>query len=158
MRRRLLRRRIVPVETFPRGNKQSEETNMQRVARNFFTLAILYALCGMALGLDMSITQDHTQMPVHAHTMVAGFLMSAVFAYFYHLFPGAAAKPLAGVHFWLTAASGIGLLVSLYLLLAGNPAMEMVTAISSLGFYAGIVLFAVIALPVLWRKQGSEAH
>jgi hypothetical protein len=125
---------------------------MQRVARNFFTLAILYALCGMALGLDMSITQDHSQMPVHAHTMVAGFLMSAVFAYFYHLFPATGEKALAGVHFWLTAVSGIGLLVSLYFLLAGNPAMETVTAISSLVFYGGLVLFAFIALPVIWRK------
>ena len=33
---------------------------MQGVARNFFTLAIVYALCGMVLGLHMSITQDHT--------------------------------------------------------------------------------------------------
>jgi hypothetical protein len=125
---------------------------MQGVARNFFTLAIIYALCGMALGIDMAITQDHTQMPVHAHTMVAGWLMSAVFAYFYHLFPAAREKALAQVHFWLTAISGIGLLVGLYLLLAGNEAMEAVTAVSSIGFYAGFVLFAFIALPVVWRK------
>jgi hypothetical protein len=125
---------------------------MQGVARNFFTLAIIYALCGMALGLDMSITQDHSQMPVHAHTMVAGWLMSAVFAYFYHLFPAAGEKALAKVHFWLTAVSGIGLLISLYFLLAGNPAMETVTAISSIGFYVGFLLFAFIALPVIWRK------
>jgi uncharacterized protein involved in response to NO len=58
---------------------------MQGVARNFFTLAVIYALCGMALGIHMSITHDHLQMPVHAHTMVAGWLMSAVFAFFYHL-------------------------------------------------------------------------
>ena len=30
---------------------------MQGVARNFFTLAIIYALAGMALGLHMSITR-----------------------------------------------------------------------------------------------------
>ncbi|MHA6642947.1 hypothetical protein [Mesorhizobium sp. A623] len=125
---------------------------MQGVARNFFTLAIIYALCGMALGIDMAITQDHTQMPVHAHTMVAGWLMSAVFAFFYHLFPAAREKALAQVHFWLTAISGIGLLIGLYLLLAGNEAMEAVTAVSSMGFYAGFVLFAIIALPVVWRK------
>ena len=60
---------------------------MQGVARNFFTLAIIYALCGMALGIHMAISEDHGQMPTHAHTMVAGWLMSAVFAFFYHLFP-----------------------------------------------------------------------
>jgi hypothetical protein len=122
---------------------------MQGVARNFFTLAIIYAICGMILGLSMSISQDHTQMPVHAHTMVAGWLMSAVFAFFYHLFPAARASRLAPVHFWLTAVSGIGLLVGLFFLLAGNDAIEPLVAVSSIGFFLGMVLFAWIALPVI---------
>ena len=73
---------------------------MQGVARNFFTLAIVYAICGMALGLSMSISNDHSQMPVHAHTMVAGWLMSAVFGFFYHLFPK------AGDRGWRRSISG----------------------------------------------------
>lgn len=125
---------------------------MQGVARNFFTLAIVYALAGMALGLHMSISQNHDQMPVHAHTMVAGWLMSAVFAFFYHLFPVARDKMLAKIHFWLTAVSGIGLLVGLFFLLGGNAAIEPVVAISSIGFYAAIFLFAVIAVPVVWKS------
>ena len=128
---------------------------MQGVARNFFTLAIIYALCGMALGLHMSITHDHGQMPVHAHTMVAGWLMSAVFAFFYHLFPAVNRSKLAVVHFWLTAVSGIGLLVGLFILLAGNQAIEPVVAVSSLGFYAVMFLFVFIALPTVWRGQPS---
>jgi len=124
---------------------------MQGVARNFFTLAIIYSLLGMALGIHMAISQDHAQMPTHAHTMVAGWLMSAVFAFFYHLFPAVAQKRLATVHFWLTAVSGTGLLIGLYVLLAGNPAIEPVLGISSMGFYAGMLLFAFIALPAIWR-------
>ena len=107
---------------------------MQGVARNFFTLAIIYALCGMALGLYMSISQDHSQMPV-----------------FYHLFPALRASALASVHFWLTAVSGIGLLVGLFFLLGGNEAIEPVVAISSMGFYLAMLLFAFIALPTVWR-------
>lgn len=124
---------------------------MQGVARNFFTLAIVYALCGMALGIHMAISQDHGQMPTHAHVMVAGWLMSTVFAFFYHLFPAVAGGTLAKVHFWLTAASGIALVVGLYLLLAGNAAMEAVTGIGSMGFYAAMLLFAFIALPAVYR-------
>lgn len=122
---------------------------MQGVARNFFILALVYAICGMLLGLAMAISHDHTQMPVHAHTLVAGFLTSAIFAFFYHLFPAARTSRLAPVHFWLTTISGIILLVSLYFVLAGNPAIEPVTAISSLGFFAAMLLFAWIALPVV---------
>lgn len=131
------------------------EGDMQGVARNFFVLAIIYAICGMMLGLSMAISHDHSQMPVHAHTMVAGWLMSAVFAFFYHLFPVANASRLAPVHFWLTAVSGIALLVSLYFVLAGNPGVEPVTAISSIGFFIGMVLFAWIALPAI-RAPGTE--
>ena len=109
----------------------------------------------MALGLHMSISQDHGQMPVHAHTMVAGWLMSAVFAFFYHLFPAARDSMLARVHFWLTAVSGIGLLVGLYFLLAGNPAIEPLVAASSMVFYASMLLFAFIALPAIWQREAA---
>ncbi|WP_315924643.1 hypothetical protein [Mesorhizobium sp. SP-1A] len=128
---------------------------MQGVARNFFTLAVIYALCGMALGLYMAGSHDHTQMPTHAHTMVAGWLMSMVFAFFYHQFPAVRDTTLAKVHFWLTAATGIGLLVSLYMMLGGNEAIEPVVAMFSFGFYAALLLFAVIALPAVWRPAAG---
>ena len=124
---------------------------MKGVARQFFILAIFYAVCGIALGLDMAISHDHGQMPVHAHTMVAGWLMSGFFAFFYHLFPERGQSRLAEVHFWLTAVSGIVLLVSLFLLLAGNTAIEPVTAVSSIAFFAALLLFVWIALPVVRR-------
>jgi len=126
---------------------------MQGVARNFFSLAIVYALCGMALGLHMSMSQDHSQMPVHAHTMVAGWLMSAVFAFFYHLVPAAGLSRLASVHFWLQAVSGITLLVGLFFLLDGHAGAEPVVAGSSLAFYAGMLLFAYIAISAMYRRS-----
>ena len=128
---------------------------MHGVARNFFALAIVYAICGMALGLHMSITQDHSQMPTHAHTMAAGWLMSAVIAFFYHLVPQAAEGILARVHFWLSAVSGIALLVGLYFVLGGNTGVEPIVAVASMGFYAAMLLFAVIALPALFRRSAA---
>ena len=125
---------------------------MQRVARNFFTLAIIFALCGMALGIHMGMSGDHGQMPTHAHIMLAGWVTSAIFAFFYHLFPSAGDRTLATVHFWLTTVSVIGLVVSLYFLMAGNESMEPVLGIASIGFLLGMLLFAFIALPVIWRK------
>lgn len=130
---------------------------MQGVARNFFTLAIIYALGGMALGLHMSITHDHGQMPTHAHTMVAGWLMSAVFAFFYHLVPAARESRLAPVHFWITAVSGVVLVVGLFFLLGGNEAVEPLVAVASLGFYAGMLLFAFIAIPAMRRQPDAPA-
>lgn len=58
---------------------------------------------------------------------------------------------LVAVHFWLTAISGIGLLIGLYFLLAGNPAIEPLVVMSSMAFHAGMLLFAFIAPPALWK-------
>ena len=122
---------------------------MQGVARNFFILGIVMAIAGLMLGLKMAITQDHGQMPVHAHIMVAGWLMSAVFGFFYHLFPVARQNKLATIHFWMHAVGIVVLTVSLYFVLAGNPGVEPVTAVSSILFFLGTLLFAWIAIPVV---------
>jgi len=125
---------------------------MQGVARNFFILGIVMAIAGLILGLKMAITEDHGQMPVHAHIMVAGWLMSAVFGFFYHLFPVARQNKLATVHFWIHAVSIVVLTVSLYFVLAGNPGVEPVTAVSSILFFLGMLLFAWIAIPVVSKS------
>ncbi|TMJ38963.1 MAG: hypothetical protein E6G87_05325, partial [Alphaproteobacteria bacterium] len=122
---------------------------MTGAARNFFILALIYAICGMLLGLYMGLSQDHTQMPTHAHAMVLGWLMSGFFAFFYHFFPEIGRSWLARVHFWFTAAAGVVLLVSLYFVVGGNTQLEPVTGISSMLYFVGLLLFAWIALPVL---------
>jgi cbb3-type cytochrome oxidase subunit 1 len=122
---------------------------MKGAARLFFILAVSYAVAGMVLGIYMAASHDHGQMPTHAHIMVAGWLMSSVFAFFYHLFPAIGARPLARAHFWVQALSGVVLVVSLFFLLRGNEAIEPVTALASVGFLAGMVLFIWNALPVL---------
>ncbi|MFT3987132.1 hypothetical protein [Aestuariivirga sp.] len=125
---------------------------MTGAARLFFGLAIIYAICGMALGIHMAASHDHIEMPAHAHIMVAGWVMSAIFAFFYHLFPTINASRMAMVHFWVQAVSGIVLVVSLYILLQGNDGVEPVTALASIGFLVGMLIFAWNALPVLRSK------
>jgi len=131
---------------------------MQGVARNFFTLAIAYAIVGMVLGLSMAMSNDHTQMPTHAHIMVLGWVMSSIFAFFYHLVPAARATRLATLHFWLAAISGVVLVVGLFFLLGGDEAIEPVVAVASMAFFAGMLLFAWIALSVIWKSESLVAQ
>ena len=51
--------------------------------------------------------------------------------------------------------SGIGLLIGLYFLLAGNAAIEPLVGISSMAFYASTLLFAFIALPAVYRTKAG---
>jgi cbb3-type cytochrome oxidase subunit 1 len=130
---------------------------MQGVARNFFTLAVIYSLVGMTLGLSMAMSHDHSQLPTHAHIMVLGWLMSAVFAVFYHLMPAARSSRLATVHFWLAAISSLGMFVGLFVLYGGNPAIEPVLGVSAMAYFAATVLFAFIALRALWGGEAAGA-
>lgn len=130
---------------------------MQGVARNFFTLAVIYSLLGMMLGLHMAMSQDHSQIPTHAHIMVLGWLMSAVFAFFYHLVPAARASRLAIIHFWLAAVSSLGMFIGLFVLYGGNPAIEPVLGVSAMAYFASAFLFAFIALSALWRNVPAQA-
>jgi heme/copper-type cytochrome/quinol oxidase subunit 1 len=89
---------------------------MTQLASRFFGSAIIYAVLGMTLGLVMGMTQDHSQMPTHAHLMLLGWVSFAIFGVFYQMFPSAAANRLANVHFWLAQASLIVMLIGLFLI------------------------------------------
>ena len=45
---------------------------MHGLAKEFFLVGITFAIAGMMLGLQMTMSGDHVEMPVHAHVMVAG--------------------------------------------------------------------------------------
>lgn len=122
---------------------------MKGAARLFLILAMAYAVTGMTLGIYMAASHDHGQMPTHAHVMVAGWLMSSIFAFFYHLFPDIGASRMAKVHFWIQALSGVVLVASLFMLLNGSEAIEPITAIASVGFLIGMLVFVWNVLPVL---------
>ena len=126
---------------------------MQGVARNFFTLAVIYAVVGMLLGLSMAMSQDHTQTPTHAHIMVLGWVTSSVFAFFYHLVPAARNSKLAVIHFWLSAISSIGMVIGLFVLYGGNPSIEPLLGVCAIAFIVATVLFAFIALRALWGGE-----
>ena len=102
---------------------------MQGAARLFFTLAIIYSILGMFLRLVLAISNDHGKMVTHAHIMLAGWVTSALPAYFYHLFPAISSKPIATFHFWFQAASTVVMRGSLFLLYGGHPAVESAAVI-----------------------------
>jgi cbb3-type cytochrome oxidase subunit 1 len=122
---------------------------MRGLAARFFGSAVVYAVLGMALGLLMGITHDHSQMPTHAHILVVGWVTFAIYGFFYHLFPAAAASALAAAHFWLAQASFLTLISGLYLMFGGTSSAEPLAAIGSIGLLLSAVLFAIVALPVV---------
>lgn len=122
---------------------------MNGLAARFFGSAILYAVLGMTLGLVMGLTKDHAQMPTHAHLLLIGWVSFAIFGYFYHLFPSAAASRLAAIHFWLAQVSLVVLIAGLFLLFSGQSSADPIAGVASIALLASMVLFGAIAWPVV---------
>ena len=78
---------------------------MNGLARAFFLVAILAAVCGMIWGIQMSATHDHSLSPAHGHLNLLGWVSCSIFAFYYHLVPEAADRPLARLHFGLVLGS-----------------------------------------------------
>jgi heme/copper-type cytochrome/quinol oxidase subunit 1 len=123
---------------------------MTGIASRFFASAIIYAVLGMTLGLVMGMTQDHSQMPTHAHILVIGWVSFAIYGFFYHTFPDTAANRLASVHFWLAEIGLLVLLVGLFLIFGGRPETgEPFAAIGAIGVLVSTIIFGIIAWPVV---------
>jgi hypothetical protein len=123
---------------------------MKGLSAQFFGSALVYALLGLVLGNVMGASGDHSQMPTHAHLMLIGWVSFALFGFFYHLFGERAATLLARLHFWLAQATYVVLVVALYLIFSGRPDIgEPAAGAASIGFLLSMVLFALVALPVV---------
>jgi len=117
---------------------------MANIERWFLRVAVIYALVAMALGIEMGISGDHSQMPTHAHINLLGWVSMAIYALVYRQWPAAGQSKLAVIHFWTANAGAILLNLGVYSLMAGNMALEPVAIVGSLVTIAGMLIFAII--------------
>lgn len=117
---------------------------MPRIAKLYFRTAIIFLIIGIAMGLNMAISQDHSAIGAHAHCNLLGWVTMAIFGGYHALNPTKAERRIAMIQYVVYTA-GVALMVpALYLMLTGNPEMEPVVGIASMITFAGVLLFAVI--------------
>lgn len=83
---------------------------MRGLAYFCFLSAAAYALAGMALGIFMAASQDHTFATAHAHLNLLGWVSLGLIGLYYHQVPEAAASGLARIQASL-ATLGLWLLI-----------------------------------------------
>ena len=115
---------------------------------------LVYGTLGILLGLHMAMSQNHGQMPTHAHILVIGWVSFAIFGLFYSAHGHAVPWLLARLHFWLAQVSLAALVVGLFLLYSGQTQYEPVAALSSLGYATSFLIFAVAAIAAMRRAPG----
>ncbi|MCD2173217.1 cbb3-type cytochrome c oxidase subunit I [Rhizobium sp. C4] len=120
------------------------DTSMRTLSYFCFVSAALYALIGMAMGIFMAASHDHTLSPAHAHLNLLGWVSMGIFGLFYQAAPGAASRRIAKYHVAFAT-------LSVWLLIPGvamaNLGMnEGLAVIGSLMTIASMALFFFIAI------------
>jgi predicted cupin superfamily sugar epimerase len=107
----------------------------------FFAVGIAYVLFGMAYGIDMSIREDFTNAPAHAHLNLLGFVIGAIFAFYYHLVPAAVTR-LAWAHFWMWQVAVVTMFPGVIMAMNGQD--QTLAKVSSILAVVAMLLFAWI--------------
>jgi cbb3-type cytochrome oxidase subunit 1 len=111
----------------------------------FLRTAVVYALAGMALGIFMAMSDDHSQMPTHAHMNLLGWASMALYAVVYRVWPETARSPLATWHFWIANLGTLVAVGGVAGIMAGHEeTFGPVAGIGSILALVGMLLFAVI--------------
>lgn len=124
---------------------------MTRVSDRFLQLAVLAALCGMALGVGMGATQNYQFQAVHAHINLLGWVSMMLYGLFYRAVPKAAEGRLPAVHFWLNVVGFIGMMALLAMEKGGVESIGPVLGAVSIVVLLSMALFAVIVFRATWR-------
>jgi hypothetical protein len=125
---------------------------MPRISYAFFTLAVLCALSGMALGMQMGASQDFAMRDVHAHINLAGWASLAIMGGFYALDRGAPQR-LAWINFALSGLGGVLLPIAIAFIASGKPIGDLLAMLGGSAAFLGMLTFAVVVIGG-WRRTG----
>ena len=132
---------------------------MRGIDALFLRIAVLYVIAGMALGIFMALSEDHTMMPAHAHMNLLGWVSMALYAAVYRIWPETAQSPLARWHFWLANIGTLVGVVGIAGIMAGYPdRFGPVAGIGAIVALASMLVFAAIVyarVPIARSAEGS---
>jgi hypothetical protein len=95
---------------------------MPWIATWFLRIGALAGASGMALGIFMAAAGDHSQMPLHAHINLVGWVSMMLYGLFYRALPEAAQGALPRVQFILSVTGLIAMVPGLALIDLGREA------------------------------------
>lgn len=130
---------------------------MPFVTQLYFRTAIIFLIIGIGIGLQMSISGNHSMIGAHAHANLLGWVTSALFGVYFALNPAKAETRLAIIQYGVYVIGVAIMTPALYFMLRGNASLEPLVALSSLVTFAGVVLFAFLVFSPEGKPAGRQA-
>jgi hypothetical protein len=107
-----------------------------------FKGAVLCVIAGMAWGLHMAISDDHSAFPAHAHLNLVGWVSLFLIGIYYRLHPGLERARTAHLQVWSWLVGTVVMAIGVGLVHTGTAAGEPLAAGGSLIVFASALLFA----------------
>ncbi|WP_243374857.1 hypothetical protein [Microvirga solisilvae] len=107
-----------------------------------FRIAVLCVIAGMAMGIGMAVTQNHSIMPAHAHLNLLGWVSLFLFGIYYERRPALNASRLAMIQVLLWSVGTVILTIAVAAIHLGYTAADPVAGISSFMVLGAMLIFA----------------
>lgn len=114
----------------------------------FIGAAVIFALIGMAYGMYMAGSGDHTLTGAHAHNNLLGWVTMAIYGLYYRAVPQAISG-IATVHFWLTLVANLIFPIGI-----GMAILGMTPAVAAIGGGLEILAMLIFGYVVLRNRAG----
>ncbi len=118
-----------------------------------FKGAVLCVIAGMAWGLHMAISDNHSAHPAHAHLNLVGWVSLFLIGIYYRLHPALERAKAAHLQVWSWLVGTVVMAIGVGLVHTGTAAGEPLAAGGSLIGFASALLFAFL----LFRTERAGA-
>ena len=105
-----------------------------------FRAGVLFVLTGMAWGLQMAISEDHSAFPAHAHLNLLGFVSLFLFGFYYRMYPSLDQSRAALTQILIWIVGTIIMVIGVALVHTGHGG-DPIAAIGSAIVLAGMLMF-----------------
>lgn len=122
-----------------------------------FLAAVIAAATGMAWGLIMGISENHTTMPAHAHLNLLGWVSLFLIGIFYHLNPALDRNRIALIQVCVWIAGTIILTLGVAMLMSGIALGNALAAAGSLIVLAAMLLFGWLVFQREFLDESARA-
>jgi len=123
------------------------------MSRRLLQIAVVYWVLGVSWGIYMGATENFTDVPVHAHLNLLGWVSLGLCGLIYAKAPHLEKSLLAKAHFWLHNLGLPPLMAAVWFIVNGKPEIGgPLAGIFSVVMGLGVLSFAVN----LWLKGFPE--
>ncbi len=126
--------------------------------RIYVTVALIYAMLGMLLGIYMAASHNHAQLVTHAHMLLPGFVVSFVYGLCHRLWLERPSRWLVWLQFGAHQLGVLLMTAGLFLLYGGFVAperIESVLSVSSLLVLLAMVLMFWLFVRSIWQRPAT---